>query len=175
MLPKRWLGCLLGVLLLVRPTAPDLRAWFFPSVELEWRLALGRRVLAALEGRVPPPRPQVPPWPVTSARGWRHDPFHGGLAFHSGVDLAMPRGTPVVAPADALVLHAGWRGGYGRTVTLALGARCVVLLAHLDRLDVEAGQVVPAGWPLGLSGDSGRATGPHLHFEHRCPRGGHAR
>ena len=133
-----------------------------------WRIPLGNRVLRALEGSVPPPAPVVPDAAVTSGRGWRRDPFTGRHALHEGVDLAVAPGSLVRSPADALVLSAGYRPGYGETVELALGRRCRVLLAHLDKTAVSGGEIVPRGWPVGWSGSSGRSTGPHLHFEHRC-------
>ncbi|MEZ5290615.1 MAG: peptidoglycan DD-metalloendopeptidase family protein [Vicinamibacterales bacterium] len=104
---------------------------------------------------------------VTSPYGWRHDPFTGDAKFHRGVDLAAAYGSEVRAFGPGVVTSAGERPGYGLTVVVDHGGGRETLYAHLSALAVEPGQAVEAGQRLALSGQSGRATGPHLHFEAR--------
>ncbi|MFQ3680496.1 MAG: M23 family metallopeptidase [Pseudanabaenaceae cyanobacterium] len=106
--------------------------------------------------------------PVTSPFGWRRHPVTGETAFHSGIDLGAPLGTPVLATADGLVDFAGVAGGYGHLVTLTHGDR-QTQYAHLDRIAVQVGQRVRRGQVLGTVGATGRVTGPHLHYEVLIP------
>lgn len=111
-------------------------------------------------------------WPVqgqlSSSFGKRLDPFLGEGAFHSGVDLRAPWGTPVVAAADGIVRQSGWRGPYGRLIVLNHGNDTLsTLYAHLSELFVRAGQVVRRGEVIGRVGSTGRTTSPHLHYEVR--------
>jgi len=100
--------------------------------------------------------------PITSAFGLRAG------RFHAGVDLGAPLGTPVTAAGCGRVTWAGWRdGGWGKLVVVAHGDGVRSLYAHLDSIDVLVGQVVAAGGRIGGVGDTGRAAGPHLHFEVR--------
>jgi len=102
--------------------------------------------------------------PVTSNYGWRVNPVTQEWSFHSGIDLGAPMGTPVLATKAGKVEFAGWSGGYGNLIELAhdsFGTR----YAHLDRIDVNAGQRVVKGQQIGIVGSTGRSTGPHLHFE----------
>lgn len=102
-------------------------------------------------------------WPV--AGGIITQPFIPGR--HWGVDIGIPEGTPLLAPASGTVLWADrLEGGYGLAVLIGAGERRY-LLAHLSRPLVAAGQPVRAGEVVGLSGNTGRSTGPHLHFEVR--------
>ena len=86
---------------------------------------------------------------------------------HRGVDIPVPVGTPVYAMSGGRVLVAGTRSGYGNVVILNHGGRVETVYAHLSRVDVSTGQGVAHGQVIGLSGQSGNATGPHLHFEVR--------
>lgn len=111
-------------------------------------------------------------WPVqnvliTSTYGHRRDPILGELRFHAGVDLGGQRGELVFAAAEGVVREAEWVGGYGRRVLVEHGEGLVTLYAHLDALLVVPGSRVELGSPIGFIGASGRATGPHLHFEVR--------
>lgn len=110
-------------------------------------------------------------WPVNgrlmSYFGKRADPFSGEGAIHTGVDISVSPGTPVRATADGQVMFAGFQGGYGRIVMVSHGAGCSTHYAHLSRLEVLSGQRVHRGDVIGYSGASGRATGPHLHYEIR--------
>ncbi|WP_084724681.1 M23 family metallopeptidase [Streptacidiphilus melanogenes] len=87
--------------------------------------------------------------------------------YHTGVDFAVFSGTPLLAIADAVVEVAGWGGAYGHWIVLRLPDGHFALYAHMSHLDVHAGDRVAAGSRLGLSGESGNARGPHLHFEIR--------
>src|SRR5215212_9575021 len=118
-------------------------------------------------------RARVPSiWPVegesTDSFGYRGNPFGGGGSeFHPGQDIAAPRGTPVLAPADGRVIEAGWKSGYGQTVVIDHGNGLTTRYGHLSKLEVEAGQEIRRGEELGLVGSTGRSTGPHLHYEVR--------
>lgn len=110
-------------------------------------------------------------WPVNgrlmSYFGRRDDPFSGEGAIHMGVDISVPTGTPVRATADGVVSFAGYHSGYGRIVVIDHGAGCTTHYAHLSRTEVITGQRIHRGDVIALSGASGRATGPHLHYEVR--------
>jgi murein DD-endopeptidase MepM/ murein hydrolase activator NlpD len=118
-------------------------------------------------------RARVPSiWPVegesTDGFGYRGNPFGGGGSeFHPGQDIAAPRGTPVLAPADGRVVEAGWKNGYGQTVVIDHGNGLATRYGHLSKIEVEAGQELKRGDQLGLVGSTGRSTGPHLHYEVR--------
>jgi murein DD-endopeptidase MepM/ murein hydrolase activator NlpD len=105
------------------------------------------------------------PGPVTSGFGWRRDPLTGTPGFHSGVDVALAYGRDVRAVAAGQVTFAGERGGYGNMVTVAHGDGRETRYAHLASVGVREGDAVAPDQVLGRSGSSGRATGPHLHFE----------
>ena len=110
-------------------------------------------------------------WPVNgllrSSFGGRPDPFSGEGAFHTGVDLAALPGTPVQATADGVVSSAGWSGAYGKLVIVDHGNGLETYYAHLSQLLVIPGQEVRRGQTIALSGGTGRATGPHIHYEVR--------
>jgi murein DD-endopeptidase MepM/ murein hydrolase activator NlpD len=106
--------------------------------------------------------------PVTSGYGWRINPVTGDSAFHSGIDLGAPFGTPVLAAKAGRVQFAGWAGGYGNLIELShdnMGTR----YAHLAAIYVAPGQRVARGQQIGIVGSTGRSTGPHLHFEIMVP------
>jgi murein DD-endopeptidase MepM/ murein hydrolase activator NlpD len=110
-------------------------------------------------------------WPVegqiTGSFGERIDPFNGEGAFHSGVDIGAVFGQPVVAPADGLVEFADFMGGYGRAVIVDHGHGISTRYGHLKAFAVFPGQRIHRGDTIGFVGDSGRSTGPHLHYEVR--------
>ena len=110
-------------------------------------------------------------WPIdgrfTSYFGKRSDPFTGFGAFHPGVDLDAPEGTPVLAAGGGVVTRAEWVGHYGRLVVIEHGAGISTLYGHLARFEVIAGQEVRRGQVIGTVGRSGRVTGAHLHYEVR--------
>jgi murein DD-endopeptidase MepM/ murein hydrolase activator NlpD len=104
---------------------------------------------------------------ITSGFGARADPFDGHRANHQGIDLAAPEGTPILSAAAGVVRSAGPRGGYGETIEVEHSPGVTTLYAHAGATLVQPGQQVAAGQALGLVGQTGRATGPHLHFEVR--------
>jgi murein DD-endopeptidase MepM/ murein hydrolase activator NlpD len=101
--------------------------------------------------------------PINSGFGTRGSFW--GRHFHAGVDIGAPRGTPVHAPAAGTVAFAGWRSGYGRTVVIDHGGAVESIYGHLSRLEVKPRQHIPAGAEIGLTGATGNASGPHLHYE----------
>ncbi|MCX7035865.1 MAG: M23 family metallopeptidase [Proteobacteria bacterium] len=122
---------------------------------------VSRRMAAALR---PDGRP-VDRGVLSSLYGERADPLSGELAQHQGIDIAGGAGTAVVAAAAGVVSAAGWRDGYGTIVEITHGNGFVTRYAHAQRSLVVAGQTVRRGQPVALLGESGRTTGPHLHFE----------
>jgi murein DD-endopeptidase MepM/ murein hydrolase activator NlpD len=110
-------------------------------------------------------------WPVegqiTGSFGERIDPFNGEGAFHSGVDISAHVGSPVIAPADGLITFADFLGGYGRAIMVDHGHGIATRYGHLSSFAVAAGQYVHRGDTIGYVGQSGRSTGPHLHYEVR--------
>ena len=105
--------------------------------------------------------------PIASGFGVREDPINGEGAFHTGVDIDAPYGTPVRAAADGDVTGAAMGAGYGRTVVLNHGHDLLTVYGHLSAIAVVPGQNVTRGQVIGYVGQSGRATGPHLHYEVR--------
>ena len=110
-------------------------------------------------------------WPVDgllrSSFGGRSDPFSGEGAFHTGIDLTAPSGTPVHVTADGVVESAGWSGAYGKLVVVDHGNGLETYYAHLSQYLAIPGQEVGRGQVIALSGGTGRATGPHMHYEVR--------
>jgi len=102
---------------------------------------------------------------ATSPFGWRTDPIAGGRRFHAGVDLRAAYGTEVPAAAQGIVERAGEEAGYGLTIVLQHADGLETRYAHLSSLDVRVGEEVRTGQVIGRVGSTGRATGPHLHFE----------
>jgi Rod binding domain-containing protein len=102
---------------------------------------------------------------VTSAFGWRPDPFTGEGRFHKGVDVRAAYGQQIPAVANGTVVSAGAAGGYGLSVVIGHGSGIRTRYAHLSEVSVKAGDVVERGQDIGRVGQSGRSTGPHLHFE----------
>jgi len=104
---------------------------------------------------------------VTSPFGERTDPVSGTSEYHTGVDFGVPLGTEIKAAADGVVVQAGTNGGYGNSVTIDHGGGMETLYGHLSKVLVSVGQKVKQGDIIGLSGSTGKSTGPHLHFEIR--------
>jgi murein DD-endopeptidase MepM/ murein hydrolase activator NlpD len=141
--------------------------------------AMSGQVSRALEGGLTPTfggdwtefadAPSI--WPVEgrlgSGFGEREDPFNGEGKFHTGVDIEAPYGTPVRATADGNVSGASMGAGYGREVVLDHGHNFLTVYGHLSSIAVLTGQHVVRGQVIGYVGQSGRATGPHLHYEVR--------
>src|SRR6185436_3747994 len=104
---------------------------------------------------------------LTSGFGYRADPMTHGRGNHQGIDIAAAYGLPVHASGDGLVLQAGEEGGLGRAVFLAHGYGLTSRYGHLSAVTVRPGQRVKRGDVIGRVGNTGRSTGPHLHYEVR--------
>ncbi len=108
-------------------------------------------------------------WPtrgwLSCGFGYRISPFTDKKEFHKGIDIATRSGTPVVASADGIITYVGWNGGFGRTITINHGYGLVTKYAHLKKALVTKRQYVKRGEQIALVGNSGRSTGPHLHYE----------
>lgn len=105
--------------------------------------------------------------PVTGSFGERIDPFNGEGAFHTGVDISTRYGEPIIAPADGVVAFSAVAAGYGRLVILEHGHGISTRYGHLASFAVALGQSIRRGEVIGYVGQSGRSTGPHLHYEVR--------
>ncbi len=103
----------------------------------------------------------------SSGFGWRDDPIRHTRRFHSGTDFRGKPGTPVMASGPGTVSFAGRMGGYGNMVEIDHGGGVITRYAHLRRIETQKNAVLAAGQELGQVGSTGRATGPHLHFEVR--------
>ncbi|MBL8429791.1 MAG: M23 family metallopeptidase [Dechloromonas sp.] len=99
--------------------------------------------------------------------GHRNDPIAGLRSMHEGVDFSAETGTPVVAAADGVVLSAGYHSDYGNLIEVDHGEGLTSRYAHLSRMDVKVGSLIKRGAQIGAVGNTGRSTGPHLHFEVR--------
>lgn len=108
--------------------------------------------------------------PITSSFGEREDPFNGEGAFHAGVDISAPDGTPVRATGDGLVTDLDMGSGYGKQIVLDHGHSLMTVYGHLKSIAVTPGQKVTCGQVIGYVGHTGRSTGPHLHYEVRINR-----
>ncbi len=108
-------------------------------------------------------------WPVrgylSATFGNRLDPFTGQKDFHPGIDISTPVGTKVHAPADGIVISSGPQGGYGNALVIDHGYGVVTRYGHLDSFAVKPGQRVKRGEVIAYVGNTGRSTGPHLHYE----------
>jgi murein DD-endopeptidase MepM/ murein hydrolase activator NlpD len=102
--------------------------------------------------------------PITSPFGRRKHPITGNLQNHSGVDLAVARGTPVVSPGAGTVANVWLDDTCGRGVRIKHGDGYETVYCHLDRAMVNIGDRVSAGYQIAVSGNTGRSTGPHLHY-----------
>lgn len=103
---------------------------------------------------------------VTSGVGWRTDPFGTGRqVFHRGTDIAVPVGTPVRATRTGRVVFTGIHGGHGETVIIEHDNGVKTLYGHNSVIEVRVGEMVATGAVVALSGNTGRSTGPHSHYE----------
>lgn len=133
--------------------------------------ALSRRI-TALTTRARQVDPRHFRWPVSplvvsSPYGSRIHPIAGELRFHAGIDLESPMEQPVRAAEVGTVVFSAWNGGYGKEIELQHDAHWATRYSHLDVLLVRPGTVVKRGQVIGLSGNTGLSTGPHVHFELR--------
>jgi murein DD-endopeptidase MepM/ murein hydrolase activator NlpD len=126
---------------------------------LERFLSRATRVLAALPSR----------WPVrgqvNSSYGSRVSPWSDKAEFHSGLDIGAPVGTPVKAPAPGTVVFAGVHAEYGQTLIVDHGNDTKSLYGHLSRIGVAVNQKIERGDVIAQTGNTGRSSGPHLHYE----------
>lgn len=112
-------------------------------------------------------------WPIkgwiTSEFGERISPYTGEVGtLHTGLDIANKTGTPIIAAADGITVHAGWTaGGYGKLVEISHGYGYATFYGHCSRLKASPGQKVRKGDIIAYVGSTGNATGPHLHYEVR--------
>ncbi|MGC3997809.1 MAG: M23 family metallopeptidase [Anaeromyxobacter sp.] len=110
-------------------------------------------------------------WPtrgwVTSDFGTRMDPYTAERKMHQGLDIASPHGQPVFAPSDGTVVFAGVEGGYGNVLVIDHGYGVKTRYGHLAQILVHLGDRVQRGQKVGAVGNTGRSTGPHLHYEVR--------
>ncbi len=102
---------------------------------------------------------------TASGFGWRIDPIYGTRRFHEGMDFSAAIGTPIYATGDATVKEVGWQQGYGNTIVLDHGYGYITRYAHLHKIAVKRGQKVIRGENIGQVGNTGKSTGPHLHYE----------
>lgn len=102
-----------------------------------------------------------------SGFGFREDPITGRRALHEGIDFRGSVGSPILAAAGGIVVGANYHHSYGNIIVIDHGMDLVTRYAHLSRIDVEVGQSVKQGQRIGALGNTGRSTGPHLHFEVR--------
>lgn len=115
---------------------------------------------------VPSMRPVDGGW-LSSGFGWRIDPFTGQRAIHEGVDFVTPVGTPILAAAGGVVVTSEHHPEYGNMIEIDHGNNLVTRYAHASKRLVEVGAIVLRGQKIGEVGNTGRSTGPHLHFEVR--------
>lgn len=104
-------------------------------------------------------------WLSSAFSSMRSHPILHMARPHEGIDVSAPMGSPIEAPAAGVVTDAGWETGYGNTITINHGFGIVTKFAHASKLLVKTGQRVSRGQRIALVGNSGLATGPHLHYE----------
>lgn len=162
--------------------APDETANGMPSLVPPTRGGLGRTIPLGIgdHGHAHPEMPghterRAGWWPVqgavSSEFGLRSDPFTGQHRHHAGMDIAAAEGTPIRAVESGEVILAGRRKGYGNVVMVRHQDGTTGLYAHCRDINVAAGSRVEAGQSIATVGETGRATGPHLHFELRTEHG----
>ncbi|BBO72596.1 hypothetical protein DSCW_00130 [Desulfosarcina widdelii] len=122
----------------------------------------GKRNLLAATPSIRP----VTGW-VSSRFGRRESPFTGRREFHRGLDIANRAGTPIIAPADGIVTYAARKGLMGNMVAIDHGFGMVTRYGHLKKFLKKKGERVKRGETIALMGNTGRSTGPHLHYEVR--------
>jgi murein DD-endopeptidase MepM/ murein hydrolase activator NlpD len=104
---------------------------------------------------------------ISDYYGWRRDPFNGSRRMHYGIDVTGPRGCPVYCTGNGTVSRAEYVRGYGLLVEIDHGYKFKTRYAHLDEISVKVGQKLNRGQVVGKLGNTGRSTGPHLHYEVR--------
>ena len=124
----------------------------------------GAPVVAAHKGKFEWP---VPDRRITSKFGMRIHPKFRTRIQHSGIDIGSPKGTPITAAGAGEVIFTGWLRGYGQVVIIDHGNGYSTVYAHMSKISTDEGRAVKTGTVIGLVGQTGVATGPHLHFEVR--------
>ncbi len=104
---------------------------------------------------------------MASGYGYRRDPIYGTSKFHEGMDFSSPIGTPVYATGNGTVTNASWKSQYGNLIEISHGYNYTTRYAHLSEILVKPGQAVKRGDLIGKVGNTGKSTGPHLHYEVR--------
>ena len=130
---------------------------FIPGAKLSsdtLKMAMGELFIYPLSGR----------WRLTSPYGRRSDPFTGVKSFHTGIDMAMPQGTPVKASMSGKVVTVGYTNIFGNYVIIKHYNGYQTMYAHLSKALAKTGTTVEQGEKIGLVGSTGYSTGPHLHF-----------
>jgi murein DD-endopeptidase MepM/ murein hydrolase activator NlpD len=120
----------------------------------------GKKILLAYTPAIWPTRG----W-TTSRFGYRVSPFTGLREFHQGLDISTQMGTPIISPADGVVTRVGMQGGYGKMITIDHGFGSKTRYGHISKAMVKVGAKVKRGQMIALVGNTGRSTGPHLHYE----------
>ncbi|NJN61201.1 MAG: peptidoglycan DD-metalloendopeptidase family protein [Coleofasciculaceae cyanobacterium RL_1_1] len=122
----------------------------------------------AYEAAIPNRKPMGDSSEMTSTFGKRSNPFgFGGREFHNGLDFVDEYGAPIIATAPGTVVEAGYNGGYGNQIAIQHEYGYQTLYAHLSEIRVEVGDSIKRGDVIGALGNTGRSTGPHLHYEVR--------
>jgi|TARA_B110000261_G_scaffold149598_1_gene176378 murein DD-endopeptidase MepM/ murein hydrolase activator NlpD len=103
----------------------------------------------------------------SSSYGWRMHPILGKRAFHEGIDFSAAHGEPIYATAGGIVVKAGWAGAYGNLVSINHGGGLQTRYAHISKILVKKGDIVKKEDLIAYVGNTGRSTGPHLHYEIR--------
>jgi murein DD-endopeptidase MepM/ murein hydrolase activator NlpD len=102
---------------------------------------------------------------MASGYGWRIDPVYRRRKFHEGMDFTAPTGSDIFATGNGTIQSAGWKQGYGNCVEINHGFGYLTLYGHMHKINVRVGQKVKRGDVIGLVGNTGKSTGPHLHYE----------
>jgi murein DD-endopeptidase MepM/ murein hydrolase activator NlpD len=123
-------------------------------------------VRAEVRGRIPSIRPTDLGW-MSSRFGFRQDPFTEKQTFHRGLDFSVPVGSPVRVTGDGVVMAVQQQRGFGKVIKIDHGGGVVTLYAHLDEQLVKKGDKVSRGDIIARSGNTGRSSAPHLHYEIR--------
>ncbi len=127
-----------------------------------WEMLSDRQSLLSATPYIKPAR-----GPIGSRFGYRIDPINGKQKMHAGVDIVAAPGTPVRAPADGVVSFAGWDEQFGKLVSIDHGYGVLTRYAHNSQIYVQVGQKVSKFDVISATGNTGRSTGPHLHYEVR--------
>lgn len=128
---------------------------FIPGASIstfELRKALGELFIYPIIGR------------LTSPFGYRRDPFTGRKSFHTGIDIAAPTGTPIKSTLDGKISYTGYSAIYGNYVIITHSGGYQSMYGHLHTIKVKRGQAIQQGNIIGSVGNTGRSTGPHVHF-----------